>query len=105
MADPEPAHSARSDSPSNQQSSGLGTPMLRHGFEQPDDVRPSFRIVSIEQNRIRCPLVANWLEFRIIEDDVSIVPDSKLGANLQENPCSGRLSVHDWSPSRMVWAK
>src|ERR1700741_1596848 len=60
-------------------------PMIGHRFEQPQNMLAALRVEAINQHSVRCAVVGSKLKLRIIDHDVAIVLDSKLGSHLQRN--------------------
>jgi hypothetical protein len=51
-------------------------PVVRHGGNKTKDMNSSFRVEPIQKDRIRRLDISPQLEFRVINDDVTLAPDS-----------------------------
>jgi ABC-type uncharacterized transport system ATPase subunit len=68
--------------------------VIRDGFKQSQNVLTCCGIEAIRENRISRLRVYRQFQLRVVNDNFTVVPDSKLAANLQRNPCS-LFGFHD----------
>src|SRR5580700_7248640 len=73
---------------------GFRMPVVGHRIEQSKDVLAGLFVEAVDQCGIGGAVLIHELELGIIDNNVTVVPDSKLGSYLQRNfrfRCHGRL--------------
>ena len=59
--------------------------MIGHWFEQTQHMLTGFHVESVNQHRVRSAVIGRKLKLGIVDHNVAIVLDSKLGSHLQRN--------------------
>ena len=73
--------------------------MIGHWFELPQHMLACLRVEPVNEHRVRSAVIGRKLKLRIVDHNVAIVLDSKLGSHLQRNLGFIRTGSHAGLPA------